>query len=105
EPYVGPGGPVGKIPSDLEQSTGLERHEYISMLEGKEAFDTKPLEMTHMGTPQNPIVVKSVDPERLVGCTGYPADSHDTLWLVVKQTKGVDRCPECGCCYQLKPHH
>jgi hypothetical protein len=30
-----------------------------------------------------------------VGCTGAPADSHDTLWFWVKGEK-QSRCPECG---------
>ncbi|KAL7750092.1 Cytochrome c oxidase subunit 4 [Sorochytrium milnesiophthora] len=102
EPFVGPGAKAGTVPSDMEQSTGLERFEYLGALEGRDVFDMKPLEMTHMGTPKNPIVVKSVEDVRYVGCTGFPADSHDTLWLRVSDTKGVDRCSECGCCYQLK---
>ncbi|KAI9178804.1 Cytochrome c oxidase subunit 4 [Blastocladiella emersonii ATCC 22665] len=104
EPFVGPGTQPGKIPTDLEQSTGLERFEYLSELEGRNAFDMKPLEPTHLGTPANPIVVESVENVRYVGCTGYPVDSHDTIWIRVNKTKeeGVNRCPECGGSYQLK---
>ncbi|ORZ29194.1 cytochrome c oxidase, partial [Catenaria anguillulae PL171] len=102
EPFVGPGSKPGTIPTELEQSTGPERFEYLRELEGKEAFDMKPLEPTHMGTPAQPIVVQSVEDVRYVGCTGFPVDSHDTLWIRVNKEKGVDRCPECGCCYQLK---
>ena len=35
------------------------------------------------------------DSERIVGCTGAPADSHDLLWLRVT-TEKTSRCPECG---------
>jgi cytochrome c oxidase subunit 5b len=35
------------------------------------------------GTVQDPIVVKSFGDEQYVGCTGYPADSHVTIWLTV----------------------
>lgn len=35
------------------------------------------------------------DTERIVGCTGAPADSHDLLWLRVT-TEKTSRCPECG---------
>ncbi|KAI9221143.1 cytochrome c oxidase [Blastocladiella britannica] len=107
EPFVGPGGKPGSIPTDLEQSTGLRRFEYLSELEGKSAFDMKPLAMTHLGTPTNPIVVESIEEARLVGCTGFPVDSHDTLWLRVEKEKehGVNRCPECGSCFQLKRVH
>ncbi|KNE72877.1 hypothetical protein AMAG_20594 [Allomyces macrogynus ATCC 38327] len=61
EPFVGPGAKPGTVPTELDQATGLERHEYLSELEGRDAFDMKPLEMTHLGTVTNPIVVKSVD--------------------------------------------
>ncbi|KAJ3360688.1 Cytochrome c oxidase subunit 4 [Allomyces javanicus] len=102
EPFVGPGAKPGTIPTELDQATGLERHEYLSELEGRDAFDMKPLEMTHLGTVTSPIVVKSVDDVRYVGCSGYPAESHENIWIRVSEDKGVNRCPECGCCYQLK---
>jgi hypothetical protein len=35
-------------------------------------------------------------PERHVGCTGFPADSHDTVWLALNTTLKNHRCPECG---------
>jgi hypothetical protein len=35
------------------------------------------------GTLDNPIVVKSFGDEQYAGCTGYPADSHVTIWLTV----------------------
>lgn len=38
-------------------------------------FQMAPLDMTHMGTLKNPVVVKTLDEYRIVGCTGYPADS------------------------------
>lgn len=67
---MGPGGKAGEVPTDLEQATGLERQELLAKLEGKELFDMEPLNMTHIGTPKNPIVVQSHDPIRFVGCTG-----------------------------------
>lgn len=36
-------------------------------------------------------------PERHVGCTGFPADSHDTIWMTVNNKLKNHRCPECGC--------
>jgi cytochrome c oxidase subunit 5b len=48
----------------------LEREELLAKLQGKELFDMEPLNMTHIGTPKNPIVVQSHDPIRFVGCTG-----------------------------------
>ena len=67
---IGPGAQPGTIPTDIEQATGLERLELLAKLEGKELFDMEPLNMTHLGTKENPIVVKSMDNNRFVGCTG-----------------------------------
>lgn len=39
---------------------------------------------TKPGTLDNPIVVKSFGDEQYAGCTGYPADSHVTIWLTVR---------------------
>jgi cytochrome c oxidase subunit 5b len=36
------------------------------------------------GTLDNPIIVKSAGDEQFAGCTGYPADSHVTVWLTVR---------------------
>jgi hypothetical protein len=38
---------------------------------------------TELGTLDNPIIVKSAGDEQYAGCTGYPADSHNTIWLTV----------------------
>jgi len=67
---IGPGAKPGSMPTDLEQATGLERAEILAKIEGQELFDMEPLMLTHVGTKSNPILVKSVDPERYVGCTG-----------------------------------
>ncbi|KAL1915972.1 uncharacterized protein VTP21DRAFT_6360 [Calcarisporiella thermophila] len=99
---TGPGAPAGNIPTDEQQSTGLERLELLANLQGKEFFDMSPLEMTHMGTKKNPIVVQSESSYRYIGCTGYPADSHDTLWLTLRKEHDFDRCPECGCVYKME---
>ena len=69
----------------------------------------EPLEVPHMGTPKNPIKVSasllsrlnvhligtinwmqvfSLDTWRIVGCTGFPVDSHDTLYGKVTTEKG-----------------
>jgi cytochrome c oxidase subunit 5b len=70
EVHVGPGAKAGQVATDLDQATGLERLELLAKLEGEELWDMKPLEMTHMGTKKNPIVIKTVDPHRFIGCTG-----------------------------------
>ncbi|KAI9275683.1 cytochrome c oxidase subunit VB-domain-containing protein [Phascolomyces articulosus] len=101
EKNLGPGGQAGQVPTDLEQATGLERIELLAKLEGKEFFDMEPLNMTHIGTVKNPIVVKSHDNVRFVGCTGYPAESHDTIWISLDKSHDNDRCPECGSVFTM----
>ncbi|TNY18568.1 cytochrome c oxidase subunit VB-domain-containing protein [Rhodotorula diobovata] len=100
EPVIqGPGGKAGEVPTDLEQATGLERFELLHKLKGEEAFSLEPLEVPRLGTVADPIMVFSLDTERIVGCTGFPVDSHDTILFPVGKDKPV-RCPECGCAYQ-----
>ncbi|CDS12885.1 Putative Cytochrome c oxidase subunit 5b [Lichtheimia ramosa] len=101
EKNIGPGAADGTVPTDLEQATGLEREELLAKLEGKELFDMEPLNMTHIGTVQDPIVVKSHDAIRFVGCTGFPAESHDTIWISLDKSHEHDRCPECGSVFKM----
>ncbi|KAI9786009.1 MAG: Cytochrome c oxidase subunit 4 [Peltula sp. TS41687] len=91
-----PGAKPGTVPTDLEQATGLERLEILGKMEGIDIFDMKPLDASRMGTLDNPIVVKSFGDEQYAGCTGYPADSHNTLWLVLSRDRPIGRCTECG---------
>ena len=61
----------GQIPTNYELATGAERYEYLKLLRGEDPWeDMQPIVITGKGTPQNPIVVSGVDPERYVGCTG-----------------------------------
>lgn len=101
ETNMGPGGKAGEIPTDLEQATGLERQELLAKLQGKELFDMEPLNMTHIGTPKNPVVVQSHDPIRFIGCTGFPAESHDVIWINLDKSHEHDRCPECGSVFTM----
>ncbi|KAG5652115.1 hypothetical protein H0H81_006252 [Sphagnurus paluster] len=96
----GEGGKPGQVPSDVEQATGLERLQLLGELEGVKVFDDSPLEATRIGTKANPVLVPSYDVERIVGCTGVPADSHDVLWFNVTQQRQA-RCSECGSVYAL----
>ncbi|GAA5858724.1 hypothetical protein JCM5296_005822 [Sporobolomyces johnsonii] len=101
EPLLqGPGGKTGEVPTDFEQATGLERFELLHKLKGEEAFSLEPLEVPRLGTLSDPIMVFSLDKERIVGCTGFPVDSHDTILFPVGKDKPV-RCPECGCAYKV----
>ncbi|GAA5930440.1 cytochrome c oxidase subunit IV [Sporobolomyces koalae] len=104
EPTVlGPGGKTGEVPKDIEQATGLERFELLHTLKGEQAFSLEPLQVDRLGTLADPIMVFSLDKERIVGCTGYPVDSHDTILFPVGKDKPV-RCPECGSAYKVDFH-
>ena len=81
---MGPGAKAGTVPTDLEQSTGLERLEILGKMEGVDIFDMRPLDSSRKGTMENPISVRSAGDEQYLGCTGYPADSHVVTWLGVR---------------------
>ncbi|EPS44419.1 hypothetical protein H072_1604 [Dactylellina haptotyla CBS 200.50] len=92
----GPGAQPGTVPTDLEQATGLERLEILGKMEGVDIFDMKPLDASRMGTMENPIIAKGYGEEHYVGCTGFPADSHVTMWLTLSRERPLERCTECG---------
>ena len=113
----GEGAKAGEIPTDVNQSTGLERLQILGALEGVEIFDLKPLDSSRLGTVADPVKVFSAvsiwhippgatasqvasssrmqEPERVIGCTGVPAESHELLWMTLTNKKNR-RCPECG---------
>ncbi|RGB29150.1 cytochrome c oxidase subunit VB-domain-containing protein [Rhizophagus diaphanus] len=99
--FFGPGAKPGTVADDIDQATGIERAELLSKLEGKDIYDLSPLKITAVGTKKEPVMVKSVDPVRFVGCTGFPVDSHETVWLGVDKNHEFDRCPECGQIFKL----
>ena len=49
EDLLPPGAKVGTIPTDLEQSTGLERLEILGKTQGIDIFDMKPLDASRLG--------------------------------------------------------
>lgn len=93
---LAPGAAPGTIPTDLDQAVGLERLEILGKMQGVDIFDMKPLDASRLGTLDNPIIVKSAGEENYAGCTGFPADSHNVIWLTVSRTRPIERCPECG---------
>ncbi|KIJ11961.1 hypothetical protein PAXINDRAFT_137389 [Paxillus involutus ATCC 200175] len=99
----GPGAKAGEIPTDVQQATGLERLQVLGEVEGYEAFDLAPLDSSRVGTLEDPIKVYCLDTERIVGCTGSPAESHELHWFTLRQHK-TRRCPECGSAYALDYH-
>ncbi|KAI1444945.1 COX5B-domain-containing protein [Annulohypoxylon stygium] len=102
EDLLGPGAAPGTVPTDLEQSTGLERLEILGKIEGVDIFDMRPLDASRKGTLDNPILVRSAGDEQYAGCTGYPADSHVVTWLGMSRERPVERCPECGSVYKME---
>ncbi|RHZ68112.1 uncharacterized protein CDV56_104917 [Aspergillus thermomutatus] len=96
EDLLPPGAKPGTVPTDVDQSTGLERLELIGKMQGIDIFDMRPLDASRKGTLDNPIIVKSAGDEQYAGCTGYPADSHHVVWLTVSRDRPIERCGECG---------
>ncbi|KAK4039399.1 cytochrome c oxidase subunit VB-domain-containing protein [Parachaetomium inaequale] len=102
EDLVGPGALPGTVPTDVEQATGLERLEILGKMEGVDVFDMRPLDASRRGTLEDPIMVRSAGEEQFAGCTGFPADSHNVIWLMMTRERPVERCPECGGVYKME---
>jgi cytochrome c oxidase subunit 5b len=49
EDLLPPGAAPGTVPTDLEQSTGLERFEILGKMNGVDVFDMKPLDASRRG--------------------------------------------------------
>jgi cytochrome c oxidase subunit 5b len=101
----GEGAKPGAVPSEVEQSTGLERVEILAKLDGIDIYDDSPLTITSFGTKSNPVIVKGIGTSRLVSCSGFPIDSHEVVWLNVEKDHKFDRCPECGQVFKMKQVH
>lgn len=56
----GVGSEPGKISTDEEQATGLERLELLGEMQGVSVFDEEPLDSSRLGTLDNPIQVFSL---------------------------------------------
>ena len=103
-----PGAEPGTMPTDLDQSTGLERLEILGKMQGIDVFDMRPLDSSRTGTLNDPILVKSAGNEQYAGCTGSPADSHRIFWLGMNRARPMVRCKECGSVYLMEyvgPEH
>ncbi|EKM58302.1 uncharacterized protein PHACADRAFT_252515 [Phanerochaete carnosa HHB-10118-sp] len=98
-----PGAPAGTVPTDDLHSTGLERLQVLGEMHGVKVFDYDPLDSSRIGTKKDPIKVLSWDSDRLIGCTGSPAESHELHWMNLKIGEHP-RCPECGSVYELDFH-
>ena len=76
---VGPGAPDGTVPTDLEQSTGLERLELLGKLEGKDIFDMKPLDSSRKGTHSTPTPGSSLEGELLMARRHHGGPHHSQV--------------------------
>jgi hypothetical protein len=92
--FLPPGGPIGRVPTDLEQATGSERYELLGKLAGLDLFGMEPLPSDRLGTVDDPVLVYSSEPLHYIGCTGIPADSHETLWMRLEKWSRHSRCKE-----------
>ncbi|PVF95548.1 putative COX4-cytochrome-c oxidase chain IV [Serendipita vermifera] len=97
----GEGAKAGEVPTDFQQSTGLERLQLLGQMEGVDVFNMGPLVMTKAGTTAEPTIVPSYSEERIVGCSGWPLESHDTIWITMNNHKEHHRCPECGNVFKM----
>lgn len=75
---VGEGAPVGTVPTDENQSTGLERLQLLGHLEGVDVFDMQPMEVPRLGTVKEPIMVKSYVSIRPSYLAQFPLGSYWT---------------------------
>lgn len=56
----GEGSKAGEVPTDITQSTGLDRLQTLGFLEGVDVFDSQPLDSSRIGTLDNPVLVYSL---------------------------------------------
>ncbi|KAJ4364105.1 Cytochrome c oxidase subunit 4 [Neocucurbitaria cava] len=101
EDLLAPGARPGTVPTDAEQSTGLERLEILGKMQGIDIFDMRPLDASRLGTMEDPITVNSAGEEQYVGCTGFPVDSHNAIWITLTREEPKSRCMECGSVYAM----
>lgn len=101
------GAPDG-VPTAYATAAGLERLEMLAALarDGggpNDVFLMRPLDVSHYGTPADPILVDSVVGERIVGCTGFPKYSHAPLWMWVRweERDTPARCAHCGQAFRI----
>ena len=59
EDLLPPGAEPGTVPTDLDQSTGLERFEILGKMQGVDVFDMKPLDASRKGTDLASTTVKA----------------------------------------------
>jgi hypothetical protein len=94
-----PSAPPSSIYTPFEHLAGLQRVEYLAKLADRNIYLNQPLKVDHYGTLQDPIIVPSLYDDRVVGCSGFPKESHDFMWFICR---GVTRCIECGQAFKIE---
>lgn len=69
EDLLGPGAAPGTVPTDLEQSTGLERLEILGKMDGVDIFDMRPLDASRKGAEA--IYLEEYPQKAMIGLTIY----------------------------------
>lgn len=112
------------LSTPIEQVIGKERLDMLGTYTKTNPFLQDPITgVEKYGTFDEPIEVPSYVGRRLVGCTGFPVDSHDLMWMWVGPEQfllddaggngggggGFDfdeyppsRCLECGQAFKIK---
>jgi hypothetical protein len=86
--------------TDAEQATGLEKRELDALAKGESLFGDDVL-YGAFGTPESPVIVKSVFDTRITGCVGGQGKEHDLVWHVVSHGKPLV-CLHCAQVFQLE---
>ncbi|KAI5958000.1 COX4 [Candida theae] len=98
---IGPGAKPGTIPTDWDQSTGLQRLELLGKREGVDVFDMEMPITEGKGTMADPFLVPTYIGYRYVGCKGTADEAHKPYWMKVEEGK-VARCWQCGTVLKAK---
>ncbi|KAB1256930.1 Cytochrome c oxidase subunit 5B; mitochondrial [Camelus dromedarius] len=95
----------GGVPTDEEQSTGLEREVLMAARKGL-VRNPDPYNMlapkATSGTKEDPNLVPSITDKRIVGCI-CEEDNSAVIWFWLHKGE-TQRCPSCGAHYKLVPH-
>lgn len=97
----GKGAQAGSIPTDFEQSTGLQRLEILGKREGVDVFDMENPICEGSGTFNDPFLVPTYFGYRYVGCKGKGDEEHKPYWMKVEDKKKA-RCWQCGTVFTAK---
>nr|XP_044996804.1 cytochrome c oxidase subunit 5B, mitochondrial-like [Jaculus jaculus] len=92
---------AGGVPTDEEQTTGLEREIMIASQKGLDTYNMFPPKAAS-GTKEDPNLVPSVTNKRIVGYT-CEEDNSTVIWFWLHKGE-TQRCPNCGAHYKLMPH-